>query len=123
MVAADSLPGVAIVPNTLAQNPGAGHDVCARIVEMIPGLAELICPEGVDLHQADIDRAVAVMVDGGRVKAAFCFGDCQEKVGGDGVPLPGLLKTEGMNREGEYGYQEYDEGLFHRRRPWLVCRL
>lgn len=65
---------------------------------MVPSFAELFGPDRVDLHQADIDSAVSVMVYGGRVKAALGFGDGPEKVGGNGVPLPGLLKAKGMGR-------------------------
>ena len=100
VVAADRLPGVAVVADALVQHPGAGHDVGAGIVQVLPSRTELIGPAGVDLHQADIDGAVAVMVAGGGVEAALAFGDGPEEDGRDCVALPGLLETEGLGGGG-----------------------
>lgn len=96
MVEVDRLPSVAVVADALVQDPGAGHDVGAGIVQGLPGPAEFALSAGVDLHQADIDGAVTVMVAGGGVEAAFSLYDGPEEDGRDCVALPGLLEAEGV---------------------------
>jgi hypothetical protein len=77
----------------------------------------LIGSAGVDLHQADIDGAVTVMVAGGGVEAALPFGDGPEEDGRDRIALPGLLETEGLGGDGQEEEQEGREEFFHRRQP------
>ena len=107
----------AVVANALVQHPGAGHDVGAGIVQVLPGPAEFALPAGVDLHQADIDGSVAVMVAGGGVEAAFPLGDGPEEGRGDGVALPGLLEAEGLGGDGQEKYGKGCEEFSHARHP------
>ncbi len=67
----------------------------------MPSLPELIRPNRVDLHQPDIDCAIAVVVNSGRGKCAFGLGDSPKQPWGDLVPLAGFLETECRARAGE----------------------
>lgn len=110
MIATNCFPGVPVILHALAQYPCPGHNIGAGIIQVIPGLPELIGPYRVDLHQSDIDCAIAVVVDSGRGKCAFGLGNSPKQPRRDLVPLASLLKTKGRTRARE---EQKDEKKSH----------
>jgi len=82
--------------DALGENPGPSLYVCARVSKFFPMLpAEPLCPTGVDLHEAIVIGAVAVVSNGIRIEVAFMFGDAPEEQGRYSVCCPGFFEAEG----------------------------
>ena len=101
VVAADRSPRVAIVLDALCKHPGPDLDVRAWIGERLPRDADPPQgrrPRGVDLHEAEVEAPVGVVVDCSRVEVALSLGDGPEEQGRDAIHGPRLLIAEGGGR-------------------------
>jgi hypothetical protein len=83
VVGADCLPGVAHAGDIAGQDPGANLNARAGIEQVVLGdsvAGQRGQPRGVDLHEPDVARAVAVAAHGRRIQARFGTGDRVEQV-------------------------------------------
>ncbi len=71
VVGADGLPRVAQTGDVARQDPGAYVDAGAGVEQVVlgdPVAGQLRQPGGIDLHEPDVARAVAVAADGRRIQ-------------------------------------------------------
>jgi len=72
-------------------------------------MPKLIVPGRVDLHQTEIKRTIAVVIDGMRLKSAFIFGDCPQQLWRYAILCSSFFKTkrkqQGRKQKNRYCYQ------------------
>ena len=94
VVGADGLPRVAQAGYVAGEDPGAHVDARAGIEQVVlgdPVAGQRGQPRGIDLHEPDVARAVAVAADGRRVQARFGAGDRVEQVAAESVAGGSLI--------------------------------
>ena len=72
-VAAERIVAVAVLFNTLGQDPGADIGAVTGIGQRQVGFSDLFYPDGVDLHVPEIKRTVFIAMDGIFILSGSCF--------------------------------------------------
>jgi hypothetical protein len=108
MVVPDCAPVETLLVELLAQNPradadrGAGHPEVSRLDSE---RAELRQPARIDLHEADVDGAIGILVERARVEPGLDLGDAVQDVPVGAVLTAGFSPACGCRagRKTQYG--------------------
>ena len=86
-------------------------------------MSQLPVPEGIYLHEAIVEGAVPVVVDGSGIEIAFCFCDGPEKLWRYSVRFASLFKAKGPNmtccqndKDSDY-HARFQENIRERSKP------
>ncbi|VWC30537.1 hypothetical protein BPS26883_06381 [Burkholderia pseudomultivorans] len=117
VVCADRVPVRAELADVLRQDPRADIRVGARIEQALLRDAfarERRQPRAVDLHQADVDRAVRVGIDGIRIHARFDLRDAAQQADAHVLERGRVVETVGPRDAVQRGRHRERRGDFQR---------
>ena len=99
-VAAERIVAVAVLFNTLGQDPGADIGAVTGIGQRQVGFSDLFYPDGVDLHVPVIEGTVFIAMDGIFIMLAFHIREGLEQSGWNAEIIAGAVIAKIFGRRG-----------------------